>query len=94
MAAHSSQPDIGVPVLTQYKQHAAELVSKASGVLTPEQAFTLIEERFEDENDLSIAMMKIKKFKINDDPAEVAKAWQSKVRNSPGVIRSRTLFTT
>lgn len=70
---------IGVPILTQYKQHVAELLATASG-LTADQTIQLVEERFEDEVDLSVAMMKIKKFKINGDPAEVAAEWVSKVR--------------
>ena len=68
-----------MPVLTQFKQHAAALVASASG-LSPDQAFQLIEERFEHDFDLSIAMMKIKKFKVEGDPSAVAVEWQSKVR--------------
>lgn len=70
---------IGVPVLNQFKQHVAELLSTASG-LSADQTIQLVEERFEDEVDLSVAMMKIKKFKINGEPSEVAADWASKVR--------------
>lgn len=70
---------IGVPVLNQFKQHVAELLSKASG-LAADQTIQLVEERFEEDVDLSVAMMKIKKFKINGEPSEVAADWASKVR--------------
>ena len=81
MAAITQSPssEVGVPVLTQYKLHVASLISKASN-LTPEQTIQLVEERFDDDYDLSVAMMKIKKFKVEGDPSQIAVEWQSKVR--------------
>lgn len=66
------------PVLTQYKNHLAGLLASASG-LSVDQTFQLIEERFDDRYDLTVAMMKIKKFKMEDNPATVAAQWLEKV---------------
>lgn len=74
----STSSAVGVPVLTQYKLHVASLISKASN-LTPEQTIQLVEERFDDDYDLSVAMMKIKKFKVEGDPSQIAVDWQSKI---------------
>jgi hypothetical protein len=68
------------PVLTQYKQHLATLLAAASG-LTTEQTSLLIEERFDDEYDLSVAMQKTKRFKIDGDLNVIATEWLAKVRH-------------
>jgi len=77
--AASSSSNVGVPVLTQFKLHVAGLVAGASG-LTPDQAIQLVEERFDEDYDLSVAMMKIRKFKLDGEPGAVALEWQAKVR--------------
>lgn len=79
--ATKSTLEVGVPVLTQFKRHVASLVSLASG-LTPDDAIQLVEERFDDDFDLSVAMMKIRKFKITGEPSVVANEWHAKVRPS------------
>lgn len=71
--------DAIIPVLTQYKSHLASILASASG-LTPEQTIQLVEERFDDNYDLTVAMQKIKKFKIEGDPAAVAAEWLKQVR--------------
>lgn len=70
--------EVVVPILTQYKLHVASLLSKASN-LSSEQTLQLVEERFEEDYDLSVAMMKIKKFKVEGDPAQLAVEWQAKM---------------
>ena len=83
---------VGLPVLNEFKQHVAELLSTASG-LSPEQTIQLVEERFEDDVDLSVAMMKIKNFKITGEPADVATEWANKVRLFLVSTRFPLLFT-
>ena len=78
-ATTSTSVEVVVPILTQYKLHVASLLSKASN-LSSEQTLQLVEERFEEDYDLSVAMMKIKKFKVEGDPAQLAVEWQAKVR--------------
>jgi hypothetical protein len=70
---------LAAPVLTQYKEHLASLLAAASG-LTQDQTFLLIEERFDDEFDLSVAMQKTKRFKIDGDLNVIAQEWLAKVR--------------
>lgn len=50
--------------------------------LTSEQVDSLIEERFDENYEFSLTMPKIRKFKIQGDPAEVAEEWKSKIETN------------
>jgi len=66
-------------VLSFYRSIVVRKVAKASG-LTEEQVELILEvHKSAKEADFTIPMPKLKRFKIKEDPEELAKQWKEKV---------------
>jgi hypothetical protein len=67
------------PIYLQFKQKIAEALANVSG-LTPQQALESVEDSKSEGFQFSLPMMKLRRYKVEGDPLELAKKWSAEVR--------------